>query len=43
MPQLAIDHVFVSPQLRVLEEPRIGRRSGSDHYPVTVTVAVPSE
>lgn len=43
MPQLAIDHVFVSPQIRLLEEQRIGKRSGSDHYPVTVTVAVPGE
>lgn len=43
MPQLAIDHIFVSPQIRVLQEPRIGKRSGSDHYPVTVTVAVPGE
>jgi endonuclease/exonuclease/phosphatase (EEP) superfamily protein YafD len=43
MPQLAIDHVFVSPQIRLLEEQRIGNRSGSDHYPVTVTVAVPGE
>jgi endonuclease/exonuclease/phosphatase (EEP) superfamily protein YafD len=41
MPQLAIDHVFVSSDIRLLEEPRIGRRSGSDHYPVAVTVAVP--
>jgi endonuclease/exonuclease/phosphatase (EEP) superfamily protein YafD len=41
MPQLAIDHIFVSPDIRMLEEQRIGRRSGSDHYPVAVTVAVP--
>jgi endonuclease/exonuclease/phosphatase (EEP) superfamily protein YafD len=40
MPQLAIDHIFVSPQIRLLEEARIGKRSGSDHYPVTVKVAV---
>jgi len=43
MPQLAIDHIFVSPQIRMLEEPRIGKRSGSDHYPVTVMVAVPGD
>lgn len=42
LPQLAIDHVFVSPKIRLLEEPRIGRRSGSDHYPVALTVALPS-
>jgi endonuclease/exonuclease/phosphatase (EEP) superfamily protein YafD len=41
LPQLAIDHVFVSRKIRLLQEPRIGRRSGSDHYPVAVTVAMP--
>jgi endonuclease/exonuclease/phosphatase (EEP) superfamily protein YafD len=40
MPQLAIDHIFASPEIRLLEEARIGRRSGSDHYPVTVRIAV---
>ena len=42
LPQLAIDHIFVSPQMRVIERERIGRSSGSDHYPVTVKVAVPA-
>jgi endonuclease/exonuclease/phosphatase (EEP) superfamily protein YafD len=42
LPQLAIDHVFVSRKIRLLQEPRIGRRSGSDHYPVAVTVALPA-
>jgi endonuclease/exonuclease/phosphatase family metal-dependent hydrolase len=42
LPQFGIDHIFVSREIRLLEKARIGRRSGSDHYPVTVTVAVPS-
>jgi endonuclease/exonuclease/phosphatase (EEP) superfamily protein YafD len=42
LPQLPIDHFFVSGQIRLLERPRIGRPAGSDHYPVTVTVAVRS-
>jgi endonuclease/exonuclease/phosphatase (EEP) superfamily protein YafD len=42
LPQLAIDHIFVSPKIRLLQEARIGRRSGSDHYPIAVTVAVPA-
>ncbi|HKQ95280.1 MAG TPA: endonuclease/exonuclease/phosphatase family protein [Aestuariivirgaceae bacterium] len=41
LPQLGIDHIFVSPEFRVIERERIGRSSGSDHYPVTVKVAVP--
>jgi endonuclease/exonuclease/phosphatase (EEP) superfamily protein YafD len=43
MPQLAIDHILASSQIRVLEKARIGRSAGSDHYPVSVTVAVPIE
>jgi endonuclease/exonuclease/phosphatase (EEP) superfamily protein YafD len=43
LPQLAIDHIFLSPGLRVLEEARIGKRAGSDHYPVAAVVAVPVE
>lgn len=41
LPQLAIDHIFVSTLIRTLEPARIGRNAGSDHYPVIVTVAVP--
>ena len=40
LPQLAIDHILVSSDMRVLERARIGNRSGSDHYPVALTVAV---
>jgi endonuclease/exonuclease/phosphatase (EEP) superfamily protein YafD len=39
LPQLAIDHILVSPDLRLIERARIGDRAGSDHYPVTLKVA----
>ncbi|WP_421695405.1 endonuclease/exonuclease/phosphatase family protein [Aestuariivirga sp.] len=41
LPQIAIDHIFVSPGLKLLEAEEIGEPSGSDHYPVTVKIAVP--
>jgi endonuclease/exonuclease/phosphatase (EEP) superfamily protein YafD len=41
VPQLAIDHVFVSPEIRLLAPEQIGNSAGSDHFPVLVTVAVP--
>jgi endonuclease/exonuclease/phosphatase (EEP) superfamily protein YafD len=40
LPQLAIDHVFVGYGIREIEEPRIGRNAGSDHFPVVVGLAV---
>ena len=43
LPQFAIDHVFVSRQLRPIEGVLIGRRSGSDHYPVTAMVKMPRD
>jgi endonuclease/exonuclease/phosphatase (EEP) superfamily protein YafD len=42
LPQLAIDHIFLSSKIRVLEEARIGKRAGSDHYPISALLAVPS-
>jgi endonuclease/exonuclease/phosphatase (EEP) superfamily protein YafD len=42
LPQFGIDNIFVNDGIRLLEKARIGRQSGSDHYPVTVTVAVPA-
>ncbi len=39
-PQIAIDHLFVSPEIRALTRPVIGDNAGSDHYPVITTVAV---
>lgn len=41
LPQVAIDHVFASPQISVLRPQTIGRPSGSDHYPITMVLAVP--
>jgi endonuclease/exonuclease/phosphatase (EEP) superfamily protein YafD len=41
LPQLAIDHVLASPGFRVLKGPQIGHSVGSDHYPLSLTVAVP--
>jgi len=41
LPQIAIDHIFVSPGIRLLETEQIGEPAGSDHYPVTVRIAVP--
>lgn len=42
LPQLAIDNIYVNDGIRLLEKARIGRPSGSDHYPVIVTIAVPA-
>lgn len=41
IPQLAIDHIFASPEVKSLERVRIGAGAGSDHYPLVVRVAVP--
>ena len=43
LPQIAIDHIFASPGIRQLEAEQIGEPAGSDHYPVTVRIAVPAE
>lgn len=42
LPQIAIDHIFVSPGIRQVEAEQIGEPAGSDHYPVTVKIAVPA-
>ena len=41
LPQIAIDHILISPGVRQLEAARIGEAAGSDHYPVTARIAVP--
>jgi endonuclease/exonuclease/phosphatase (EEP) superfamily protein YafD len=41
LPQLAIDHVFISPGLARVGGPWIGNAAGSDHYPVIVDVRLP--
>jgi len=39
-PQLAIDHVFLSSDMRALNKAWIGQPAGSDHYPIIVDVAI---
>ena len=41
LPQISIDHIFVSPGIIATETEQIGVSSGSDHYPVTMKIAVP--
>ena len=40
LPQIAIDHIFVSQGIRLIEGQRIGEPAGSDHFPVTLRIAV---
>jgi endonuclease/exonuclease/phosphatase (EEP) superfamily protein YafD len=40
MPQLAIDHIFISQGFRVVGNQQIGANVGSDHYPILTTVAL---
>lgn len=41
LPQVAIDHIFVSPAIHATESQQIGNPSGSDHFPVTLRIAIP--
>jgi endonuclease/exonuclease/phosphatase (EEP) superfamily protein YafD len=41
LPQVAIDHIFVSPQIKVARPHYLGANAGSDHYPVNAVVTVP--
>lgn len=41
LPQFAIDHVFASSEIRMVEEETIGQKAGSDHYPISIRLAVP--
>lgn len=41
LPQIAIDHIFVSPGIKVTQSQQIGNPSGSDHFPVMLRIAVP--
>jgi endonuclease/exonuclease/phosphatase (EEP) superfamily protein YafD len=43
LPQLAIDHIFVSPGIRALDHERIGEYAGSDHFPITMTLGIPTK
>jgi endonuclease/exonuclease/phosphatase (EEP) superfamily protein YafD len=40
MPQLAIDHMFISQGFRVVGNPQIGASAGSDHFPLLATLAL---
>lgn len=42
LPQVAIDHIFVSPKIRELAPHRLGQNAGSDHFPVSAIVAIPT-
>jgi len=41
LPQVAIDHIFVSRGIIQTKSQQIGEPSGSDHYPITLSIAVP--
>ena len=43
LPQLAIDHIFVSHDITALSDERIGDNAGSDHFPVTMVLGVPNK
>lgn len=42
LPQISIDHIFISSDLTVQEAARPLRNAGSDHLPITVTVTLPA-
>jgi endonuclease/exonuclease/phosphatase (EEP) superfamily protein YafD len=42
-PQLAIDHIFVSKDVIALDQERLGHFAGSDHFPISITLAVQSK
>jgi endonuclease/exonuclease/phosphatase (EEP) superfamily protein YafD len=41
LPQVAIDHVFVSEGIHALSGETIGNNAGSDHFPIAIQLAVP--
>ena len=41
LPQIAIDHIYVTPGIRQLESQSIGNSAGSDHFPIIMKLAVP--
>jgi endonuclease/exonuclease/phosphatase (EEP) superfamily protein YafD len=42
-PQLAIDHMFVSKDIVALDQERLGHYAGSDHFPISITLALPQK
>ena len=43
LPQVAIDHIFVSSGIRQLESQSIGNAAGSDHFPIIMKLAIPRQ
>lgn len=41
LPQFAIDHIFLSRNIRALTPPQAGESGGSDHLPIVMQVALP--
>lgn len=41
LPQIAIDHIFASPDIRLLAGTALGQPAGSDHFPLTAVIGVP--
>lgn len=41
MPLVAIDHIFVSPDIKLVRGAQLGSSAGSDHFPVDAVVSVP--
>ena len=41
LPQLAIDHIFLSDDVQLVQPAKVGLYAGSDHYPVSTIVSVP--
>lgn len=41
LPQVAIDHIFVSSGIHQLESQSIGNGAGSDHFPIFMKLAIP--
>jgi endonuclease/exonuclease/phosphatase (EEP) superfamily protein YafD len=42
-PQLAIDHIFVSKDIVALDQERLGHFAGSDHFPISIILAIPQK
>jgi endonuclease/exonuclease/phosphatase (EEP) superfamily protein YafD len=42
LPQIAIDHMFVSPGIRALSGQVLGEPAGSDHFPIALSIGIPS-
>lgn len=42
LPQLGIDHIFASKEIRALSKPSRGPHGGSDHLPVSVVLDLPA-